>query len=141
MGAPTSPTQPLGVISTSGSTAAPKIAVLSHVTRTFAGRRGVQLAAAAPRGARARVDLLQLRATFEIVNPATEEVLASVAHGKAENADRAVRAARAAFEDGSPWRRMPHGQRGRIVHKLGDLILEHLEGVRVSRLVGQRQTL
>ena len=65
--------------------------------------------------------------TFDSVNPATEEVLASVAHGQAEDADRAVRAARAAFEDGSPWRKMPHGQRGRVIHKLGDLILEHLE--------------
>ena len=65
--------------------------------------------------------------TFDSINPATEEVLASVAHGQAEDADRAVRAARAAFEDGSPWRKMPHGQRGRVIHKLGDLILEHLE--------------
>ena len=65
--------------------------------------------------------------TFESLNPATEEVLASVAYGEAEDVDRAVRAARAAFEDGAVWRRMPHGQRGRIIHKLGDLILEHLE--------------
>jgi phenylacetaldehyde dehydrogenase len=65
--------------------------------------------------------------TFDSINPATEEVLASVAHGDAEDADRAVRAARAAFEDGSAWRKMPHGQRGRIIHKLGDLVLEHLE--------------
>jgi phenylacetaldehyde dehydrogenase len=65
--------------------------------------------------------------TFDSINPATEEVLASVAYGQAEDADRAVRAARAAFEDGAPWRTMPHGQRGRVLHKLGDLILEHLE--------------
>jgi phenylacetaldehyde dehydrogenase len=65
--------------------------------------------------------------TFDSVNPATEEVLASVAHGEAEDVDRAVRAARAAFDDGAAWRKMPHGQRGRIIHKLGDLILEHLE--------------
>ncbi|MGE0298977.1 aldehyde dehydrogenase family protein [Pseudonocardia sp.] len=65
--------------------------------------------------------------TFETVNPATEEVLASVAKGGAEDADRAVRAARTAFEDGSAWRTMPHGQRGKIIHKLGDLVLENLE--------------
>jgi phenylacetaldehyde dehydrogenase len=65
--------------------------------------------------------------TFESLNPATEEVLASVARGEAEDVDRAVRAARAAFDDGAVWRTMPHGQRGRIIHKLGDLILEHLE--------------
>jgi phenylacetaldehyde dehydrogenase len=65
--------------------------------------------------------------TFETVNPATEEVLASAAKGGAEDADRAVRAARAAFEDGSAWRTMPHGRRGKIIHGLGDLILENLE--------------
>ena len=65
--------------------------------------------------------------TFDSINPATEEVIASVAHGDAEDAYRAVRAARAAFDDGSGWRTMPHGKRGRIIHKLGDLILDHLE--------------
>ncbi len=65
--------------------------------------------------------------TFDSINPATEETLTSVAHGEAVDADRAVSAARAAFEDGSAWRSMPHGQRGKIVHKLGDLVLEHLE--------------
>jgi len=65
--------------------------------------------------------------TFDSVNPATEEVLTSVAYGEAEDIDRAVRAARAAFADGAVWRKMPHSQRGRIIHKLGDLILEHLE--------------
>src|SRR3954464_6586018 len=66
-------------------------------------------------------------ATFDTVNPATEEVLGSVAHGRAEDVNRAVRAARKAFEDGSPWRRMPNGARGRIIHRLGDLILDHLD--------------
>jgi phenylacetaldehyde dehydrogenase len=65
--------------------------------------------------------------TFDSLNPATEEVLASVPYGQAEDADRAVRAARAAFAEDSAWRRMPHGQRGRIIHKMGDLVLEHLE--------------
>ena len=36
--------------------------------------------------------------TFETLNPATEEVLAEVAHGEAEDIDRAVRAARKAFD-------------------------------------------
>jgi len=65
--------------------------------------------------------------TFETLNPASEEVLAAVAHGEAEDVNRAVGAARAAFAEGSPWRTMPPGQRGRIIHRLGDLILEHLE--------------
>jgi phenylacetaldehyde dehydrogenase len=70
---------------------------------------------------------------FDSLNPATELVLASVADGEAEDVDRAVRAARAAFADDSAWRRMPHGQRGRIIHKLGDLILDHLDEFRSSR--------
>lgn len=40
--------------------------------------------------------------TFETLNPATEETLAAVAHGQKEDVDRAVRAARDAFADGSP---------------------------------------
>ena len=43
--------------------------------------------------------------TFETPNPATGETLANVAEGDAEDINRAVRAARKAFEDG-PWSRM-----------------------------------
>jgi phenylacetaldehyde dehydrogenase len=64
--------------------------------------------------------------TFDTPNPATGEKLATVAAGGAEDIDRAVRAARAAFDDG-PWGRMTPSERGRVVWKIGDLILEHLE--------------
>ncbi|MCD9144548.1 aldehyde dehydrogenase family protein [Streptomyces albireticuli] len=64
-------------------------------------------------------------ATFETVDPATERVLATVPWGRGADVDRAVRAAREAFEPGSPWRKMPPSARGRIIHKIGDLILEH----------------
>jgi phenylacetaldehyde dehydrogenase len=64
--------------------------------------------------------------TFETPNPATGETLAHVAEGDAEDINRAVRAARAAFEDG-PWSRMTPSERGRIVWKIGDLILEHVD--------------
>jgi phenylacetaldehyde dehydrogenase len=63
--------------------------------------------------------------TFETLDPATEEVLATVPMGGAEDVDRAVRAARAAFAEGSPWRRMAPAERGRILHRTADLILEH----------------
>ena len=43
--------------------------------------------------------------TFATPNPATGETLASIAEGDAEDIDRAVRAARRAFEEG-PWSRM-----------------------------------
>jgi phenylacetaldehyde dehydrogenase len=64
--------------------------------------------------------------TFETPNPATGDTLASVAEGDAEDIDRAVRAARTAFDDG-PWSRMTPSERGRIIWRIGDLILEHAE--------------
>jgi phenylacetaldehyde dehydrogenase len=64
--------------------------------------------------------------TFETPNPATGETLANVAEGDSEDIDRAVRAARAAFDDG-PWGRITPSDRGRIIWRIGDLILEHAE--------------
>src|SRR5271167_3882348 len=64
--------------------------------------------------------------TFETPNPATGETLARVAEGEAEDIDRAVKAARRAFEEG-PWGRMTPSERGRIIWRIGDLILEHLD--------------
>ena len=64
--------------------------------------------------------------TFETPNPATGETLARVAEGDAEDIDRAVRAARRAFEEG-PWGRMTPSERGRIIWRIGDLILEHVD--------------
>ncbi len=63
--------------------------------------------------------------TFETPNPATGEILARVAEGDAEDINRAVRAARAAFD--GPWSRMTPSDRGRIIWRIGDLILEHAE--------------
>lgn len=62
---------------------------------------------------------------FTTLNPATEEVLGSIAHGGEEDVNRAVRAARAAFEYDSPWQKMTPSERGKIIHRIGDLILEH----------------
>ena len=64
--------------------------------------------------------------TFETPNPATGETLARVAEGEAEDIDRAVRAARQAFDEG-PWSRMTPSERGRLIWRIGDLILEHLD--------------
>jgi phenylacetaldehyde dehydrogenase len=64
--------------------------------------------------------------TFETPDPATGETLARVAEGDKEDIDRAVRAARKAFEEG-PWSRMTPSDRGRIIWKIGDLILEHTD--------------
>ncbi len=64
--------------------------------------------------------------TFPTFNPATGEVLARVAEGEKEDIDRAVKAARTAFETG-PWRKMTPSERGRVIWKIGDLIEKHLE--------------
>src|ERR1700723_3025906 len=64
--------------------------------------------------------------TFDTPNPATGETLAAIAEGDAEDIDRAVRAARNAFENG-PWGRMTPSDRGRLIWKIGDQILEHAD--------------
>src|SRR6478609_1083952 len=65
--------------------------------------------------------------TFETLNPATEEVLAEVAQGEAEDVDRAVRAARKAFDYDSPWRRMNASDRGRLIWRISELIIENAD--------------
>lgn len=65
--------------------------------------------------------------TFATINPATEATLADIAHGQAEDIDRAVRAARRAFEDDAPWRRMSASDRGRIIWRISELIEEHAD--------------
>jgi acyl-CoA reductase-like NAD-dependent aldehyde dehydrogenase len=59
--------------------------------------------------------------TFETPNPATGAVLARVAEGDAEDIDRAVRAARRAFDDGK-WARWSPTERERLLLKIADLI-------------------
>ena len=64
-------------------------------------------------------------ATFNTVNPATEEIITTVAEGGAEDVDRAVKAARAALE--GPWAKMKAIDRSRVLWKLGDLILKNAD--------------
>ena len=63
--------------------------------------------------------------TFPTYNPATGEVLAEVAEGDHEDVERAVKAARKAFN--GPWSRMTASERGRLIWKLADLLESHLE--------------
>ncbi len=64
--------------------------------------------------------------TFATVNPATEEVITTVAEAGVEDVDRAVRAARAAFE-GGPWPKLRPAERQRILWRLGDLVMQHAD--------------
>ena len=59
--------------------------------------------------------------TFPTVNPATGEEICRVAEADAADVDKAVHAAREAFEKG-PWRRMAAAERGKLLYKLADLI-------------------
>ncbi|HEV2575210.1 MAG TPA: aldehyde dehydrogenase family protein [Beijerinckiaceae bacterium] len=64
--------------------------------------------------------------TFEVVNPATEQVIARVAHGEEADVDLAVAAARKAF-DGGPWVRMAPAERTKLIYKLGEAIERHAD--------------
>lgn len=55
------------------------------------------------------------------VNPATEELIADVAEAREADMDKAVAAARRAFDEG-PWPRLSHAERGQYVAKLADLL-------------------
>ncbi|MEQ8318992.1 MAG: aldehyde dehydrogenase [Rhodospirillales bacterium] len=64
--------------------------------------------------------------TFESMNPYTGENWAVFPRGTADDADRAVQAARKAFTTGE-WPKMTATQRGHLLRKLGDLISAHAE--------------
>src|SRR5690348_6789477 len=65
--------------------------------------------------------------TFDTMNPATGEVLTQVAEASAADVDRAVQAARRAFENGSgPWRKLSASERGRLIWRLADLVTKHI---------------
>src|SRR3954471_18334850 len=63
--------------------------------------------------------------TFTTPNPATGETLAEVAEGDRADIDKAVAAARRAFE--GKWGRMSARDRGRLLYKLSQLIEAHSE--------------
>ncbi len=63
--------------------------------------------------------------TFDTINPATGQSITKVAEADAADVEKAVKAARTAFERGAPWRKMSATQRGRLLHKLADLIEEN----------------
>jgi 5-carboxymethyl-2-hydroxymuconic-semialdehyde dehydrogenase len=59
--------------------------------------------------------------TFPTLNPSTDQPLAEVASGGAQEIDRAVRAARKAFDEG-PWPRLPAAERAKVLHRIAELI-------------------
>jgi aldehyde dehydrogenase (NAD+) len=85
--------------------------------------------------------------TFASINPATGEVLATVAEGDAEDIDHAVAAARRAFD--GPWSKIKPFERQLMLLRLADLVERHFEelsmldtldmGAPISRTFGTRQ--
>ncbi|MEO7084248.1 MAG: aldehyde dehydrogenase family protein, partial [Gemmatimonadaceae bacterium] len=61
---------------------------------------------------------------FDVVNPATQEVIARVPEGSAADIDAAVVAARAAFESAA-WRETTAQERGRILFRIADVVRRH----------------
>ena len=65
--------------------------------------------------------------TFDVVNPATGKVIATAPLGGREDVDRAVAAAKTAFEDRKGWATWAAGKRGRTLAKFASLIKANSE--------------
>jgi lactaldehyde dehydrogenase / glycolaldehyde dehydrogenase len=74
------------------------------------------------------------REFIEVENPATQEIIATVPKGTADDADRALTAARNAQP---AWEALPPIERGRLLHRLAQLILENRD--RLARIVVAEQ--
>jgi aldehyde dehydrogenase (NAD+) len=85
--------------------------------------------------------------TFDSINPATGQVLSKVAEGDKQDVDRAVQAARRAFE--GPWSRFKPFDRQQLLLKLADLVDKHFDelalldtldmGGPISRTMGNKR--
>ena len=64
--------------------------------------------------------------TFEVEDPATQEIIGHVPAGDKADIDLAVAAARKAFETG-PWSRISPGDRSKLVWRIGDLLEQHAD--------------
>jgi aldehyde dehydrogenase (NAD+) len=65
--------------------------------------------------------------TFATIDPSTGEEICQVAEADAVDVEKAVKAARTAFERGRPWRKMAASQRGQLLHRLADLMEKHAD--------------
>ncbi len=65
---------------------------------------------------------------FETLNPATNRAIGGVADGQAADVDRAVRAARRAFDEG-PWPRLAARERAKALRRVGELIEKYADEI------------
>lgn len=66
--------------------------------------------------------------TFDTLNPTTNQPITQVASGSSADIDRAVAAARTAFDRG-PWPRMSADERGKYLRRIGTLIEQHADEI------------
>ncbi|MEO8252321.1 MAG: aldehyde dehydrogenase family protein, partial [Chloroflexota bacterium] len=62
------------------------------------------------------------KATFQVINPATEEPLSRVARASKADVDRAVKAARRAYE--TTWSRLPGSERAKYLYRIARIMQE-----------------
>ena len=68
--------------------------------------------------------------TFSTTNPATGEVLTEIQAATREDVDRAVKAARKAFDDpAGPWQKMSASDRGKLLWRIADLIEKNIDEI------------
>jgi acyl-CoA reductase-like NAD-dependent aldehyde dehydrogenase len=65
--------------------------------------------------------------TLDIVNPATEETIATVASGEQADVDAAAAAARTALD--GPWGKLSARERGRLIWKIGETLMEKADEI------------
>lgn len=68
--------------------------------------------------------------SLEIINPTDESVICSVASATVADVDKAVKAAKVAFEEGD-WSKMNARDRGKLMNRLADLMEQHKEELAV----------
>ena len=77
--------------------------------------------------------------TFPVYDPASEEVIAQAPDANADDVNRAVAAAKAAFEDG-PWATTTAQERGRVLFRLADKIRQNIRHAGRTGIPQHRQT-
>src|SRR5256885_15706879 len=63
--------------------------------------------------------------TFPVYDPSTEEIIAQVPEANSDDVNRAVKAAKSAFEEG-PWATTTAQERGRVLFRLAEKIRQNL---------------
>ena len=100
------------------STATGQMPILDHVQSFLGASRNMLIGGRWSEAASGK--------SFPTYNPATGDILTQVAEGDRTDVNRAVIAARKAFESG-PWRRLTASERGRLIWKLADLLESHAD--------------